>query len=173
MSPSPSTAAAAQQARPAAKSAKTVVVGSRLPFTLELQLCKPMKTQVQGRFGPSEETIHVKHGSKVFIHGNTLPQGGIPKGYKTPPQIVGNAALTPGVDAEFFAEWMRQHKDTEFVQNGLVFAHAGVEGAEGIALDDRAVASGLDPINPDGDDRLPRPIDTSISVIARAERTAA
>lgn len=171
--PSPKPAAA-----PLPKSARTVVVASKLPMTIELQLCRPETKAVSGRFGTEKETVHVKHGKAWWIRGTSRPNGTLPKGYRLPDVVDGGAALTPNVDADFFEQWLEQNRDTEIVRNRMIFAHASRDHVEGMAADHAAELSGLDAINPEQDakgqmldPRVPRPIDANVGPVKTEPRS--
>jgi hypothetical protein len=51
-------------------------------------------------------------------------------GRDLPHDIKGGCGLTYGVDADFFAEWVRQNKDEPYVRNGLIFAQPSGKSAE-------------------------------------------
>lgn len=70
--------------------------------------------------------------------------------------IVGGYALTPGIPREFWEEWMRQNKDSPMVQNRVIFAYESRDHVEGQAREQAEVRSGLEPIVPDSDPRLPK-----------------
>lgn len=74
---------------------------------------------------------------------------------------IGGYALTPNVDAQFFAEYLRQNYDSDIVQNRLIFAHESRDHIEGQAKDAAEVKSGLEPLNPDGDSRAPQRVKTA------------
>lgn len=159
------------------KSARTVAVASKLPMTVELQLCRPETKAVTGRYGTEQETVNVKYGKTYWIRGTSRPAGTLPKGYKLPDVVDGGAAITPNVDADFFEQWLDQNKDTEIVRNGMIFAHASRDHVEGMAAERAAELSGLDPINPDQkpdgtmeDPRVPRPIDANVGPIKTEPR---
>lgn len=95
-------------------------------------------------------------GAVVRLRGTAYPRGTPPQGFPTAPIIVNGAALTMGVDRAWFEEWLDQHKLDPIVMNKMVFAHATLDGVTGEAKDLEAVLSGLDPINPKGDARIPK-----------------
>jgi hypothetical protein len=83
------------------------------------------------------------HGDTVFIKGNAYAANAPLPDYP----IVGGAALTFNVDADFFAEWMKQNADAEIVKKGLIFAHA--KDTAGLARESAGLKSGLERIDPD------------------------
>ena len=124
--------------------ATTVTVGCKLPHGLVLQLQQGYQATIEGPQGSQRQvTKYTKAGKEVVIKGNAIPAGEAHD--KT---IVGGFALTYGVDAEFFAEWMLQHSEFPAVVNGLIFAHEKPQVAEGEAKNARDIVSGLEPINP-------------------------
>lgn len=72
--------------------------------------------------------------------------------------IVGGYASTPNVDADFFEEWMRQNATHPLVVNHLIFAHGSENSARDEAKEKKGLKSGLEPLVPDKDDRIPRRI---------------
>lgn len=68
------------------------------------------------------------------------------------PRIVGGYAVTRGVDADLWARWMAQNKDSDIVRNGLIFADEKPAMATGKAKEQADIRSGLEPLDPD---RLP------------------
>jgi hypothetical protein len=69
-------------------------------------------------------------------------------GQDAPYQIIHGAALTHGVDADRFAQWMEQYKDADIVRNGLIFAQAKAGDTIAQANDHRNEKSGFEPIDP-------------------------
>jgi hypothetical protein len=56
-------------------------------------------------------------------------------------------ALTPNVDAQWFAEWLRQNAQSPLVKNGCVFAYATEASVKDAAKDRKEFRSGLEPLN--------------------------
>ena len=69
-------------------------------------------------------------------------------GQDVPYQIIEGAALTHGVDADNFAIWLEQRKESDIVRNGLVFAQIKVGDAVAQAKEHRNQKSGFEPIDP-------------------------
>jgi hypothetical protein len=68
------------------------------------------------------------------------------KGRDMPHDIRHGVGLTYGVDADFFAEWLKQNKDSDFVK--FVFAQSPKPGEiEAQAKDYRSLKTGLEPID--------------------------
>ena len=70
-------------------------------------------------------------------------------GEASPLSIVGGFGLTPGVDADFFEEWMITNADFEPVKKGLIFASAKASDATAQAKEFAGLKSGLEPLDPD------------------------
>lgn len=140
----------------------TVVVASKLPMSIELQLAE--KHQVARRFQGTTWTEDEwrRFGPVVTIRGTAYPRGQAPDGFRPAPEIVAGYAITRGVDAEFWRRWLEQNGTTEMVVNRVVFAGETFDEVRQVARKEmRDVRSGLDPIVPpkEGDkpsDRDPR-----------------
>ena len=155
------------------KGAKYVTVASKLPMDIEIQLCRETTAAVTGQFGSVKETINVKTGRMYYIRGTAYPVGQPPKGFpKAPNMIDAGYALTSGIPADFWAEWLRQNQDTEMVRNGLIKAAATQHDVEAKAAEHADVQSGLQPLDPDGDPRNPKPMNAAIENVKRAQAGA-
>lgn len=121
----------------------TVTVACKLPHGLILQLQRPVKMvePVLGG-GVREYTISQRFGEQVTIFGNRTPFGQQPKC-----TIIGDYALTPGIDKTFFEEWMKQNANHDVVVNELIFAHKSRDHAEGFARENAGRRSGLEPLD--------------------------
>jgi hypothetical protein len=90
-------------------------------------------------------------GDPVKVHGPATPFGEAPKCL-----IVGGYAMTPNVDTEFFAKWLEQNADADAVKNNLIFASEKRGYVEGEAKTHEVALSGLEPISPGSDKRIPK-----------------
>lgn len=151
----------------ASKAPKFVTVASKLPMKIELQLCEERRQNMPGRFGTVEETVHAKVGDSHIINGTAYPRGEPPEGFPDKPEMIKAAgfALTPGIPADFFEQWLDQNKNTDLVRNGMIFAHGSRDHLVGVAMENKDRRSGLDPMAKDGDPRSPRPMNSSVSAI--------
>jgi hypothetical protein len=122
----------------------TVTVVCKWSPGLDLRLFK-MEDHSEPVMGGGTKTVQraVPIGNRVKINGYAVPFGKAP----TVPVISG-FAVTPNVDAELFAEWMKQNADSDLVKNGLIFAHEKSGTAEGHARAHEKLKSGLEPIDP-------------------------
>lgn len=140
---------------------KVVTVACKLPNGLLLRLFD-WGEQVEPVVGGGTRVTRISRPrtDTVSINGNSVPMNGM-----APPFTVIDAhrrgdgfGLTHNVDAEFFAEWMRQNKDAPYVKEGLIWAYADMNSVTDRARDNEAVKSGLEPLDPEGDSRAPRQI---------------
>jgi len=90
----------------------------------------------------------VATGDNVTIAGVAAEAGKLPNA----PTSSG-FALTPGVDADFWAAWLAQNKDLDMVRNGLIFAYDKPDFVVGKAKEMVKARTGMEPIDPNN---LPR-----------------
>lgn len=135
----------------------TVTVACKLPHGLMLRLFR-MEEHDEPVMGGGTKTVKraVAIGETLTILGVAAPFGKSPKA-----QIVGGYALTPGVDADFFKAWMDQNKDSAVVRNKLVMHHEKPDMVAKKAEELAAIRSGLEPLTPDSDPRIPRGVKTA------------
>jgi hypothetical protein len=143
-------------ARPSSGGSK-VVVGCKLGIAyIDLQLCRIEDKFEQNMQGGRTVKEAVRIGSVVRIRGTAYPRGTPPKGFPSAPEIVGGAALNRGVDAEWWREWEKQNHLNPLVLNKMIFAHESEDAVRGAAREMSGILSGLDPINPESDNRITR-----------------
>lgn len=153
----------------APKGARTVTVACKFPAGLVLQLCRKVSYMEETMSGGSRERVRYdKVGAIVVVRGPAMPNGQVPKGYKRP-EVEGGYALTRGVDADFFEEWLKQNEENPLVVNKMIFGRAGHDHAAGQAGDLHETRSGFEPIEPDTDPRIPRSLDPNISNVETAD----
>jgi hypothetical protein len=136
----------------------TVTVASKLPFRLELQCC--VKRTQQRRFQGEvwTEEVYFKDGPIVTINGTAYPNGQVPEGYRPRPKTVGGYALTPNVPKDLFDAWLAENKDSAMIKNRLVFGYEQKDAVDGRARENTDVDSGLGPLIPDSDRRMPKKV---------------
>jgi hypothetical protein len=79
-------------------------------------------------------------------------------------QIMHGFGLTHGVDADQFAIWLEQNRDTEMVKLGLVFGQAKTNDVIQQASEHRKEKSGLEPVDPNNlPDEFKRKIETAVA----------
>lgn len=157
------------------KGKSTVTIASKLPMHLELRLCRKRTVNTTGRWGNTEEVIFEPTGKVLLVKGNGYPVGTVPKGFPKPPEMIEDAgyALTHGVDRDFWEAWLEQNKDTEMVLNGVIKAHPDDDYLEGDAMEFAKLQSGLHPLDPEGDVRNPKPLNSKIEAVKKDDRVAA
>lgn len=106
--------------------------------------------------GKQYEEAEQTDDAPVRLNGTAVPFGVVPEYL-----IAGGYALTSGVDAGFFNEWMKQNKDHPMVKNNLIKAMPNDNEARAVAKEFAATRSGLEPLIPDTDPRIPRRIKTA------------
>lgn len=154
------------------RGARFVTVASKLPMSIEIQLCEPRTAAVTGQFGSVKETINVKTGAVYVIRGTGYPVGQPPKGYPKLPDSVEESGytLTPNIPADWFAEWLRQNAETDMVRNKLVMASGDRDRLADETIEHAKTDSGLGPLNPEGDKRDPKPMNSSMTGVTTEVR---
>lgn len=123
----------------------TVTVACKLPNGLHLRLfnMETYNEPVMGG-GTREAKRAVQNGGRVTLNGfshrfDKAPEWG----------IVGGYGITHGVDADFFKEWVAQNADSNLVKNKIVFAHGQEASIKSMAVEHKAVKSGMERLDPD------------------------
>lgn len=141
--------------------AKTVTVGLKSPNGLILRLFQFDEVVENTPSGPRvfKQSFPIIDAGTVELKG----YGGAAFGIKQDHRIIGQYALTTGVDAEFMREWMKQNEKHELVKNKLIFIHADEASAADQGRDQREVWDGLNPLRMHGtkkDPRVPKKVRT-------------
>ena len=171
--PGATVSAAGEVAKPQ-RSGATVTVGCKLGIAYyDIQLTKMERKFEQNMQGGREVTEGTRWGKVVRLRGTAYPRGTPPEGFPAPPLIVGGAALNPGIDKDFWDEWVEQRKLDPLVVNGMIFAFESHDHAVGHAKETAEIQSGLEPINPKKDKRMPRSTREEISDVEGGKRGAA
>lgn len=103
-------------------------------------------------------------GKRFEVFGNAVPFGGHPR-----TRIVAGFALTKGVPKDIWDAWLEQHRTLPMVKNGLIFAYGNTEDAADHAKGGGKILSGLEPINPGDDPRIPRSLNPNVSGVQPAD----
>jgi hypothetical protein len=93
------------------------------------------------------------------IHEVRLNGYTVPRGRDRVTQVLGGNigyALTPGVDREFFEEWLRQNKSMPAVVKGLIFASDSMDTLTKRSKEHAKTKNGLEPIDPKNPPRVGR-----------------
>lgn len=146
-----------------------VTVACKLPNGLKLQIYD-MEEGSEPVMGGGTKTVKraVSVGEPVKLNGVAVPFGKVPN-Y----MIVGGYALTTGVDAQLFRRWMRDNWDSPIVTNKLILVHEDKVNVSDAAKDHDSIRSGLEPITPDKDPRIPRATNPNLTPIATEAKKAA
>lgn len=123
----------------------TVSVGCKLPHGIIMQLFR-MDTHDEPQFGGGTKQVQ----RAVRLDDRRIKLNGFArwKGRDMPHDIRMGAGITHGVDADFFAEWLKQNKDLEAVKKGLIFAQAKGGEMESQLKDHVSLKSGMEPGDP-------------------------
>jgi hypothetical protein len=105
----------------------TITVGLRMPQGLQLRL------------GP--DLVKVNGTAKPALNYGQQPGPGTVK-------VVYGYALTPGIDAELFAAWLKSNADSDIVRRGLIFGVPDIEADGEAVRRARGGRSGLDQVTP-------------------------
>lgn len=131
-------------ARQSARS--TVTVGCKLPNGLLLRLFNMVPTDVPVMGGGTKTVLQADPvGEPVKINGYAVPFGMRPRF-----GIISDIALTKGVPADFWHEWLKQNQKLDVVVKGLIFAHGDTDRVED-AAEERGpeLKCGLEPLDPE------------------------
>ena len=135
--------------------AKFVTVASKVKFIMHVDRLEEYSVPVMGG-GTRIEKRGVKVGDGIEINGPAVPFG------KAPSFVVaGGYALTPNVPADFYAEWFKQNRESDLVKNNIVYALERSADVATKAREQKEVVSGLEPLTPDADPRIPKGVKTA------------
>lgn len=146
----------------------TVACKIAIPY-LDLQLCERKVVVENSQTGPRDVVRWDRTGKIVRIRGTAYPRGTPPEGFPEKPTLVAGFALTPDVDKEFWDEWLKQNAKAAYVTSGMLMAYEKLDTVKGVASDFRSEVSGLEPMRPDRDPRMPRPTQTGVSKLETEE----
>lgn len=154
--------------RPKTSAGGKVIVACKQPSGIVIRpfIWSKQQVPVMGG-GTREERIAVPSGAPVFIAGVATKHNEAPRA-----RLVGGYALTEGVDAEIWAQWLEVNRNSALVKNGIVFAFEKLDAAEGWCREHKATRSGLEPLEKDGDARAPRAPNPNTSALAEEEERA-
>lgn len=151
------------------KSSRTVTVACKIPTGLTLQLCERRETQETAQGTTREVVTYSKVGDVIVVAGPAYPNGPVPKGFKRRPDVVEGYALTYNVPADFWGAWLEQNKDADYVRSSMIFALPDVQSVQSKAIEMKDVRSGFEPIDPDGDARVPATMAGALTQVTTAE----
>ena len=128
---------------PAPNPAATICVASKLPFPLRLELQRSTARMERDSGGEHRVESFVKTGKFFIIDGCARPVNA-----DSEKHLVGGFALTHGVDAEFWAEWVKQNQGCAPLDNGLIFAASKSGYVADKAKEMKGLRSGFEPVDP-------------------------
>lgn len=129
------------------RSGDKITVACKLPSGLLLRLCRMEDSSEQSPMGIKTIKVARWYGDQVRINGVAARTNPAPNDSAF--AQTGGYALTPGVDREFFEEWLRQNADAEVVRNEIIFAHGSDADVRRHTRDNEKVRSGMEPIDPE------------------------
>jgi hypothetical protein len=161
---------AEKRATAPAKTGSTVTVACKVPNGVVLQLCQKVEWDEETPSGSRKRVRYDKTGETFVVRGPAVPYGN-PNVAATP--LVGGYALTPGVPEDFWKAWLEQNKTTDMVTSGMIFAHGKVADTRAEAREKKDLRSGLEPLVPDTDRRMPRSVSGGVTGVSTAEEQQA
>jgi hypothetical protein len=157
-----------------------VTVASCWPHEIETYICRPIEAAVTGQYGSTtEKQFRRDPSTRQFFLGVGRPRGEPPPGYPDPPPTIRMKrkdgsfclyALTHGVDAAWWEEWVEQNKDTEMVRNLVVRAAPTDDELRAAIKENPEIRSGFEPVDPENDPRMPRSMNPQVGRIEIAPR---
>lgn len=161
--------AKAKVATPQSAGAKVIVACKLGVAYYDIQHSKIVDKFEQNMQGGRTVKEAERVGQVVRLRGTAYPRGTPPVGFPPAPEIVDGAALNYGVDKDWFDAWLEQNKMNPIVQNRMIFAHETIDGVRGEAKELGAFLSGLEPVNPGKDRRIPKSTREEVSDVETEE----
>lgn len=153
------TAVAPRPAPKPSSSGEKVIIASKLPMAVELQLCEMVEKRFHHMQNSWTELVAHKVGQVVRINGAAYPKGEPPEGFRDRPDMSAGYALTFGVDKDFWERYVEQNADAPYIRSGAIFAASTRDEVKQRSRKEMAgLFTGLDPVNPKGDPRMPKPL---------------
>jgi hypothetical protein len=143
-----------------------VVVCCSVPTGMILRLfaMKPTQELVMGGGYRDVMRAELMPGARIRVNGPATPWGKIPTW-----RIEGSYALTENVDRNFWAEWVKQNDQHSAVTNEVIFAENDMASAVARCRENAARRSGLQPMDPDKDPRVPKPLNPNLTQVETEE----
>jgi len=138
-----SNAAATVAAATPEKSGATVTVCCKTPNGVVIQASEEYTTQEPVMGGGTRQVKAYKRvGPQVKLNGFARAVG-----VDAAHPIIGGYGLTHGVSKALWENWLPANRDSDLVQNNLIFAHEKQDSAAGQAADQKDLKSGWDALN--------------------------
>lgn len=129
---------------PRSRSGEKVTVACKLPNGVVMQLFKKGEFRMAmpgGHFEVAEQSVPDPDHPPITAVGWRGTDGKLAHG------TIGGYGLTPNVPLEFWEKWLEQNKGTQIVVNRLIFAHGSHDHISGQAKEQKALRSGLEPLD--------------------------
>lgn len=156
--------------KPSSAGAK-VTVYCNLPHGLRIHADRMTETRevVMGGGYRDVKVAEKIEGSDTLINGTAVPRDAAGQAMRTPPIMVGQYAVTRGVDADVWNSWHTANKQSPMVRNRCIFAYPeGQESkGEGEAAENAKRRTGMEAFAQEGDPRAPRPASGNMSRVTR------
>lgn len=143
-------------ARPQSAGAKVTVACKLGVAYFDIQQTKIVEKFEQNMQGGKTIREAERVGQVVRLRGTAYPRGTPPAGYPLPPEMAHGAALNRGIDKDWFDAWLEQNKLNPVVMNKMVFAAETDDAIRSEAAELSKFLSGLEPVSPKGDHRIPK-----------------
>lgn len=166
---------AAPAVQTARSSDKTVTVACLVPNGLVLQLQREVEWEEETRNATIKRKRFDKVGKRYVVAGPAYPNGQVPDGFPDKPPIAGGYALTSGIPAEFWEQWLHQNRSASYVERREIFAASAMESVRDEAKELKDTRSGFEPIDRSldykKDPRLPGPV-PGVGKVTQLDREA-
>jgi hypothetical protein len=136
----------------------TVTIACKLPNGIIIDEQKMVETQ-EMVMGGGTRAVHVaqKTGRRAVINGVAAPYGHDRRDATGAAVPIHSAfALTYGVDADVWANWLSFNQNSAMVLNGMIFANAKAGEVQAEARARETIRSGMEPMDQVSDPRSPR-----------------
>jgi hypothetical protein len=139
-----------------------VVVASKLQFPLRIRNFRMVNVTEQRPNAPSKEISQAEALLDTFVvHGVAKLRGAGRADITDNRRMNFGYAFTEGIDKESYDRWAHDNKDQPFMTNKLVFAMPDLREAEAKAKDNEKRITMHEPIDPAGDTRTNKNIETA------------
>jgi hypothetical protein len=137
------------QPAPRTKTGETVTVGCKLPNGLVLHLDRMVEFKQPVMGGGIEKGMIAQRMPETFtLNGCSVTLSADGRVTDVNHLIIGGYGITPGIPKDFWDKWLEANKDTDFVVNRQVFAASDEMSARSVAIEQKAIRSGLEPLDP-------------------------
>jgi hypothetical protein len=135
----------------------TVTVACKMPNGMILRVFQEVEVEEPAPQGSKRFQRWRVVGEPVRIMGPKAPHGMMAKA-----PVESGAALTFGVDADFFNKWLEQNKELDIVRKRLIYGNEKQAMVSGEAKEQANAVTGLEALVPDTDYRIPRTMNPNV-----------